>query len=224
MSNDIDQWVKDNKKRIAREFVRRIDLSRSERPVGIITAGLPGAGKTEFTQELLKQTLGHPLRIDMDEIATLIEGYRPEIADKFRIGASAIMNRIFDEALKTNIDFVLDGTFAGSQSVRNVERAINHGYTIKLYYIYQHPKIAWDFTQAREKVEYRSIDKVGFMDTYFRLHENLRLLENYKERITTSLILKNVDNRVGNVMENVPDILQSIPRLMTRIELDNALQ
>ena len=40
MPDDIDQWVRNNKKRIAREFVRRTELSRSENPVGIITAGL----------------------------------------------------------------------------------------------------------------------------------------------------------------------------------------
>ena len=37
-------------------------------------AGLPGAGKTEFTKELLKDIADKPLRIDMDEIACLIEG------------------------------------------------------------------------------------------------------------------------------------------------------
>ncbi len=160
---DNDAWVRTNKKRIAREFVRRADLIRRDQPVGIITAGLPGAGKTEFTLELLKQTEDNPLRIDMDEITTTIEGYRPEIADKFRIGASAIMNRIYDEVIKAMINFMLDGTFAGTQAVANVERALSHGYTLKIYYIYQEPSRAWNFTQARELIEHRSIDKAAFM-------------------------------------------------------------
>jgi UDP-N-acetylglucosamine kinase len=221
---DIEQWIRDNKKRIAKEFVRRSEHSRSEHPVGIVTAGLPGAGKTEFTQELLKQTSGNPLRIDMDEIATLIEGYKPKIADKFRIGASAIMSRIYDEVTKEQIDFVLDGTFAGTQAVHNIERAVKHGYTIKLYYIYQQPAIAWKFTQAREKVEHRSISKAGFIDTYFRVHENLGELEKHLNNITVSIILKDEDNKVGRVIEDVPNILQSIPALMTRIELEKTLQ
>ena len=224
MPFDIDRWVRDNKKRIAREFIRRSDLKASELPVGIITAGLPGAGKTEFTQELLKHTAGSPLRIDMDEVATMIEGYRPEIADKFRIGASAIMNRIYDEVVKSKIDFVLDGTFAGKQSVGNIERAIAHGYTIKLYYIYQQPAVAWNFTQAREKIEHRSIDRAGFIDTYFRFHENLKELEKHLQHITVSIIIKNENNEVGIVSENIPNILQSIPEQMTRIELEKALQ
>ncbi len=59
MAIDNDAWVKANKKQIAREFIRRTELSRSDHPVAIITAGLPGAGKTEFTQELLKKTTGN---------------------------------------------------------------------------------------------------------------------------------------------------------------------
>ena len=220
---DTEQWIRDNKKQIAREFIRRSVHSRSKNPVGIITAGLPGAGKTEFTQELLKQTSGNPLRIDMDEIATLIEGYRPEIADKFRTGASAIMSRIYDEVTKAQIDFVLDGTFAGTQAVRNVERAVDHGYTIKLYYIYQQPTIAWRFTQAREKIEHRSIDRERFIETYFRIHENLRELEKNLGDITVSVILKDENNKVGLVREDVPNILQSIPAPLTRMDLEEAL-
>src|SRR5262245_42335918 len=91
ISMDYTEWVRKNKKKIAREFIRRINFEPSDNPTGIFTAGLPGAGKTEFTVELLKDIIDKPLRIDMDEIATLIEGYKPEIADKFRGGASMIL-------------------------------------------------------------------------------------------------------------------------------------
>lgn len=224
MNDDLDAWVRANKKQIAREFIRKTEFSRSDKPVAIITAGLPGAGKTEFTQELLKQIDTHPLRIDMDEIATLIAGYRPQIADKFRAGASAIMNRIYDEVLKHKIDFVLDGTFAGTAAISNVQRALEHGYIIKIYYIYQEPLVAWQFTQARELVEHRSINKMGFIDTYLRLHDNLAKLKQFSQAITVSLIIKQKDNKVGALYENVPDILQAIPRTLTTIELEQLLQ
>lgn len=224
MSSSLDDWVKANKKRLAREFVRNTNFSRSEHPVGIITAGLPGAGKTEFTQELLKQIDTKPLRIDMDEIATHIEGYRPEIADKFRAGASAIMNRIYDEVLKAGIDFILDGTFAGTPAISNVERALTHGYTLKVYYIYQDPQIAWNFTQAREKIEHRSIDKAGFIDTYARIYSNLKSLQKFQDKISISVIVKDKDNKIGSLRENVSDILQEIPSELSRIELEEMLR
>ena len=224
MSDDLDKWVRANKKRIAREFIRRTEFSHSDTPVGIITAGLPGAGKTEFTQELLKQVDAKPLRIDMDEIATLIEGYRPQIADKFRAGASAIMNRVYDEVIKKNIDFVLDGTFAGTAAISNVQRAIDHGYTLKIYYIHQEPLVAWKFTQARELIEHRSINRDRFIDTYARVYENLGQLKQFNNKIAVSLIIKEADNKVGELREGVTDILQVVPRMLTRIELEELLQ
>jgi signal recognition particle GTPase len=103
---DYAKWANENKKRIAREFIRKTGFQSKEKPAGVFTAGLPGAGKTEFTIELLKYLIDKPLRIYMDEIATLIDNYRPEIADKFRVGASAILARIYDEILRHKIDFV----------------------------------------------------------------------------------------------------------------------
>ena len=224
MSDDLDTWIRANKKQIAREFIRKTECSRSDTPVAIITAGLPGAGKTEFTQELLKQIDTKPLRIDMDEIATLIEGYRPQIADKFRAGASAIVNRIYDEVIKKKIDFVLDGTFASASAIPNVQRALEHGYTLKIYYIYQEPLVAWKFTQARELIEHRSINKDKFINTYTRVYENLGLLNQFSNKIVISLIIKKEDNKVGALYEGVTDILQAIPSELTRIELEELLQ
>jgi predicted ABC-type ATPase len=111
---DYAEWASKNKKRIAREFVRNIGHKPTDEPSGIFMAGLPGAGKTEFTIELIKNLDPEPLRIDMDEIAQMIEGYKPEIADKFRGGASIIMSRIYDEIVKNKIDFVFDGTFSSA--------------------------------------------------------------------------------------------------------------
>src|SRR5947209_19199595 len=113
------KWAQENKKRIAREFVRKIERAAHEQPVGIFTAGLPGAGKTEFTQELLKNLIDPPLRIDMDEIAQLIEGYNPATAHLFRSGASVILARIYDEVTKAGLDFVFDGTFAHDNALGN---------------------------------------------------------------------------------------------------------
>jgi AAA+ superfamily predicted ATPase len=66
ISDDLDVWVRANKKQIIREFIRNTEFTKSDNPVAIITAGLPGAGKTEFTQELLKQINTIPLRIDKE--------------------------------------------------------------------------------------------------------------------------------------------------------------
>lgn len=219
----IATWVRKNKKRIAGELIKDIPYPPNQSPTAIITAGLPGAGKTEFIRRLKSQLNIDSLHIDMDEIAKQIEGYRPQIADKFRAGASSIMNTILDSVLNKGIDYILDGTFGGSPALNNITRSLDHGYKIKIYYIYQEPLIAWRFTQAREKEEHRSIKKSGFINTYFKIYSNLSQLSQFKHRVAFGVVIKNPDNQTGNVYDNVEDILQLIPSKMTRIELENLL-
>lgn len=217
------EWANKNKKQIAREFIRQTDFSSSDNPVGIFTAGLPGAGKTEFTQELAKEIRDNILRIDMDEIAKLIEGYKPEIADKFRGAASSILARIYDEVLRHQIDFLFDGTFSHTNALRNLDRALKYDYLVKIYYIHQEPEIAWQFTKDRELVEHRAISREGFIDTYVNLKENLELLcKNYKD-VTISLIVKDEHNREGRRMEGVQDLFGELPVFLTREQLEDVI-
>lgn len=223
--NNMDHvaWANKNKKSIAREFIRRTSFVPSDHPTGIFTAGLPGAGKTEFTLQLLENIVEKPVRIDMDEVAALIEGYRPEIADKFRGGASTILSRIYDEVLKHRLDFVFDGTFAQDRAIENLRRALTHGYTVKVYYLHQQPSVAWEFTKARELIEHRAIDKSGFVETYASLQKNLRnLCDNYPS-VTRSLIVKNDKNSEGARKENVQDLFADIPAFLTKEELEGVL-
>lgn len=216
-------WANKNKKRIAREFIRKTGFVASDSPVGIFTAGLPGAGKTEFTVELLKDITTVPLRIDMDEIAQLIEGYKPEIADRFRGGASAILARIYDEVIKNKIDFVFDGTFSQARALQNLDRALSHGYQVKIYYIHQDPLIAWRFTKDRELTEHRAIEKAGFIETYLKLQENLKTLCSDYKNVTISLIYKDQNNKEGRRVEDIKDLFSELPDFFTAEQLESMI-
>lgn len=220
---DIEAWARANKKKIAREFIRKTNFQPSEEPVGIFTAGLPGAGKTEFTVELLKDITNKPLRIDMDEIAASMEGYNPKIANKFRAGATIILEKIYDLAVVAKLDFVFDGTFAHAKAIPNLQRAISHGYKVKIYYIHQDPKIAWKFTQDRELVEHRSIEKQGFIDTYKSLQGNLHALCDKYKNVTISLIVKDAENKIGRRIEDVQDLFDELPTFLTDEEIASAI-
>lgn len=221
---DYTEWANKNKKRIAREFIRKIAHESTQEPSGIFMAGLPGAGKTEFTVELIKSLYPEPLRIDMDEIAQMIEGYRPEIADKFRGGASIILSKIYDEVVKNKIDFVFDGTFSSIGADKNLSRALDHGYRVKLYYIHQEPAIAWKFTKDRELIEHRSIDKEGFILTYLKLKDNLAQLCKMHKNVTISLIVKDKSNRVGMRKENIDaHLFEEVPKFLTESQLRAAI-
>lgn len=216
----IEDWAKKNKKAIAKEFIRRSSYSPSAEPSGIFTAGLPGAGKTEFTVALIEELSVRPVRIDMDEIASEMENYNPRKADLFRGGASIIMSRIYDLVLKNNFDFVFDGTMSSPASLESLKRAVEHGYKVKVYYIHQDPMIAWRFTQAREIVEHRAIGAESFCETYVKLEANLRELCKMSKDVTISLIVKDADNKVGQRHENVQDnIFSLLPEFITEDKL-----
>jgi predicted ABC-type ATPase len=209
---DPKEWARANKKKLAREFVRKTGYVARESPAAVFTAGLPGAGKTEFTKELLADIGDEVLRVDMDEIAAFIHGYSPSKADLFRAGASIIMDKIYDEILRKRLDFVMDGTFSHPKALKDVERALAKGYTVKVYFIHQEPKVAWQFTQDRELVERRAIDKGGFIATYQKLHDNIVKLQNLHKDVSISVITKDASNRIGARHEAVEDVYNVVPK------------
>ncbi|HEU5004566.1 MAG TPA: zeta toxin family protein [Candidatus Saccharimonadales bacterium] len=221
--DDIEAWARKKKKAIAKGFIRETDFKPSEELAGIFTAGLPGAGKTEFTKELIKEIVNPPVRIDMGEIATLMEGYKPKLANKFRAGATIILERIYDEVVKNKLDFVFDGTFAHAKAIPNLQRALDHGYKVKIYYIHQDPVVAWRFTQDRELVEHRSIERTGFIDSYKSLQANLHSLCNDYKNVTISLIIKDGDNKIGDRKEDVSDLFSELPKFLTDEEIATAI-
>lgn len=218
-----DDWVRANKKKIARELLERLGHAGNDNPAGIFTAGLPGSGKTEFTIELIEELDIKPLRLDMDEFAEMIEGYRPQIADAFRKGASSILNEVYTKTIRQRVNFLFDGTLAHGHALENIHRAVKRGYAIKVYYIHQDPVRAWEFTKDRELVEKRGIQKSGFIQTYCSLYENLRALRSSGLNITISVVIKGANNRVTARHEGVKDIFPYAGPILDRSELERVI-
>lgn len=206
MSNN-EKFPDITKKAFVEDFIKKSGAKPNSNPSAFFMAGLPGAGKTEFSKNLIKLVNGaKAVRIDMDEIATQIKGYRPEIADEYRGQASKLMNGIYDKVLKEKLEFIMDGTFGSKSSISNIKRATKHNYIVKIIYIIQDPKVAWHFTLAREKVEHRSINIDGFAKTYFNIIDNILmvkpLMEKY-DRITVDIVIKNEENEIESWIPNV---------------------
>ncbi len=218
-----DDWVRANKKKIARKLLEQLGHSGSENPAGIFTAGLPGSGKTEFTVELIEELDTKPLRLDMDEFAEMIEGYRPQIADAFRKGASSILTEVYTKVIRQRVNFLFDGTLAHGRALENIQRATKRGYTIKVYYIHQDPVRAWDFTKDRELVEKRGIGRSGFIQTYSKLYENLRALQSSGYNVTISVVIKGEDNKVKARHEDVKNIFDYTGPVLAADELKRVI-
>ena len=77
-------------------------------------------------------------------------------------------------------------------------RCLKYEFTIQIIYALQDPKIAWNFTLAREKVEHRAIRFDGFVEAYYKTINNLKkVCELYKGQITVDIAVKDADNKIG---------------------------
>ncbi|NIA18279.1 MAG: hypothetical protein GWO79_00120 [Actinobacteria bacterium] len=93
---------------------------------------------------------------------------------------------------------MLDGTFAKFDiAYRNIERSINKGRKVVIYYIYQEPLIAWEFTKKREKIEGRRVPKEAFVDSFINAKNNVVKIKSlFKDKIKVYLIIKDYTNNI----------------------------
>ena len=189
---EIKVWVKENKKKFAEDFLKNFPNKKDGKSVAFFMAGLPGAGKTEFSKRFAEFVgTQNIVRLDMDEIAMHIPGYTPEKADIFRGGASELLNRIFDIVLKRRLNFILDGTFGAKYALDNTRRAKEIGYDVQIFWVKKEPEIAWKFTKEREKIEHRSISKEGFVEIFPKISQNIISAMKKYDKISVVIVEKN---------------------------------
>ena len=201
-SDEILNWTKVHKKELISEILSDANLTPSKHPIAIFMAGLPGAGKTELSRNLVKELGPNFFRLDMDELAAKIQGYAPEKADMFRAAASLLMNILFSKTIKENYNFIMDGTFGSPKALENIKRCLAHHFQVQINYVHQDPKLAWQFTLAREKIEHRAIKQSGFIETYFKIKDNLNLAIKIPQ-VSIDVVQKNLDNSIGQHLEQI---------------------
>lgn len=202
--DELDAWVRSHRKEFVRKLISNSGAVKTAHPAAIFMAGLPGSGKTEFTKSWIENSGLKVVRLDMDEIASQIDTYSPRKADKYRKAASALLNRAYDKVVNGRYDFIMDGTFGGGSAVQNIERAVKHGYHVKIVYIYQSPKLAWEYTVAREKIEHRAIKFDGFVEVYYRTLNNLKKLDDLAlKNVFLDLVVKDAQNRITRTYDDI---------------------
>lgn len=128
-------------------------------------AGSSGAGKTEISKEYvialneMKEAefewLGNILRIDPDDLRDEFSGYIGNYNSRlFQRAVSTLVERVHDLLLKQRQLFILDGKLASLDVARrNIKQSLQKGRGVKIFYVHQHPDLAWQFICSREKVE-----------------------------------------------------------------------
>lgn len=169
-------------------------------PYAIFMAGSPGAGKTEFSKHFLEisKLAREIVRIDPDQIRTKVLGYESGKAHLVQHATSKIVEKVYDEVLSRKMNFLLDGTFSNeSKALENVKRALSHGYSVQINFVYQEPRVAWDFTKKREEAEGRNIPLDRFVEQFFESRRIVNLIKKkYDGKVAVDLIRRNI--RAGN--------------------------
>lgn len=202
------EYIKKNKKLLIAKFTNEKIYKPKKMPATIFMAGSPGAGKTEFSKNLIK-ILDKPIvRIDADEIRTLLPDYIGSNSHLFQPACNKGVEILYDHVLHKHLDTIVDGTMASINVARkNIARALDKNRLVAIFYIYQKPEIAWEFTKAREEKEGRRITKQVFIEAFFKSKENVNELKKiFGDKIVVFLIEKNFENNIEKFQINIDDV------------------
>lgn len=212
-------------KRHKKDFTKNVISGKSIVPDknAIFMAGSPGAGKTEVASSIamLDKNL---CVIDADIFRSQFPSYNGANSSEFQKGASWLVDHVFTFLLKKGYSFILDGTLSISKSYQNIERAINRGYGVQIFYVYQDPMIAWDFTQKREQIEGRFVPKDRFINAYFMARKNIIGIKNdFGEQVELNIVFKNYQNQIAEVNFDTEVLELILPEQYTQEELEKKL-
>ena len=203
-------WVKKNQKELVSKIIGQYN-SAPVVPVSIFMAGSPGAGKTEFSKNFIKQFKDHEkyiVRIDPDEIREMLPQYCTGKAHLFQTAVSIAVEKIHDHVLKKSKSFLLDGTFSNFDVAQsNVRRSVDKGRIVLIQYVYQDPLVAWDFTKKREVIEGRNIPKESFIEQFFAARKNVEKIKSeFGEKVKVDLIERNIKTNKYTYKDNIDSI------------------
>ena len=221
-------FAQKNKKEIAKNWTDPLRFIPEDDPVSVFMAGSPGAGKTEASIELLAMVEADGseiLRIDPDELRNVFSAYSGGNSWLFQKGVSVLVEKIHDLALKQQQSFLLDGTLSHfKKAEQNIARSLKKGRVVQILYVYQEPKLAWDFVTSREIVEGRRIRPEHFIEQYFAARDVVNSLkETFGSDIKLDLLLKNTDNSHRVYKAGIDLIDNHIPEKYTPADIRKLL-
>ncbi len=231
LSIEAREWIKHHEQELCQKFADLKKHPPVEKPITLLMAGSPGAGKTEFSKNFNQEVVeilkipSNAVRIDTDEIRDFVPGYTGKNSDVIHSAANLGVDKIYQFALKHRQNVILDGTFANyDKSCENINRSLKKNRTIGIFYVYQDPLVAWEFTKGREKLEGRFVPKEVFVSALFNAKSNVnRAKKEFGNKIIVFAIEKNYDNSVKKTYFNIENIDSHITIRYTEDSLNNLL-
>lgn len=236
LAQEAVRWIRRaaNKKAVIARFASLEDYPPFEHPLVFFTAGSPGAGKTEFIKgfrESIERSLKIKLTVvDPDKVRELLPGYTGSNSYVFQRAISIAVDDLFRHVLKHKQSAFIDGTLADYERAKsNIEKAINQYGQATIFYVFQHPAIAWHFTQLREVVEGRNIKKKDFIEKFLGAKQVVdKLKAEFGDKVVLNVILKDYkDTRenkaVAGAIEDISRIEDHLDFRYTKTSLERIL-
>jgi len=220
-SMNYDAWARSNKKAIAKEFISKFGAKSTDVPMAVFTAGIPGAGKTEFLDRLF-QGNNDFVRMDLDEIVKLFPGYSPEKYYLYRGGSNIILEAVFDQCREKKFNFVMDGTLSHAKAVENIRRTLKR-HTVVLFYIWQEPQKAWQLTKDRELLTKRGVSKDGFINACLEVPKNLKLILSEFSNSVIVIAIKKSDDHEYQIIRDPAQIDTLLSKTYTRKSIEGII-
>lgn len=204
LQSEAKDFIKQNEERLIKKYADPAIHKPVSVPISLFMAGSPGAGKTEVSRSFMKKFQDVPIRIDADEIRKECPGYNGTNAHIFHSAAVKGVNMLFDYALHNNINLILDGTFSYGDAMKNIERSLAHKRIVEVWFVYQKPELAWEFTKARETIETRRVIKEKFIEAFLKSRINaIAAKKQFGDSIELNILIKNIDNTDGKFYLNI---------------------
>lgn len=226
-------FAKKNKVSIAEKLTDINKFPSDDHPISVFMAGSPGAGKTEFSKELIKilEDGGQHkvIRIDADELRDRMPSYTGHNSNLFHGAVSLVVEKIHDLVLSKSQTFILDGTFSKyEKAADNIRRSLGKNRKIFIFYVYQTPLAAWRLTQARELLEGRNIPRSAFIEQFGNAKETIeRIRHDFVDKVVIFLVKKDFDTHTTKEIVKMVDPNASIDSYIgehyTREELEESL-
>ena len=196
-------YLNQNKQQFLNEYTNEIQAT--DEKIAIFTAGMSGVGKTELGI-FFKENNPDILHIDTDNIREFFKpvGYDGQNSDVFQKVASRGFNGLFNYTLKKGYSIILDSNLSNvNLAIQNIERLAKRGYNIHIYYLYNYPKVCFEYATRREVVTHRKVSKEVFVKSNFNSYNTaLEIKSLFKESINLHFIDKRNDTFYQNIDDN----------------------
>lgn len=205
-------WAKKNRAEYVKKFIAKYNFNEYKSNQIIFLAGSPWSWKTEFINYMMKSWFDQFfVHVDLDEIRKIIPWYNWSNADSFQKWAIKIMEMLVDKLFSKGFNVLLDWTFWSKKVVyKNIKRANEKWYDMKIYYVSFDPIIARKYTLWREFEKKRKIPLLSFFNQYYNSYNNIRSVIIKYPNISIYILKKDLTK---NWLSSKIHIIQSVKEL-----------